>query len=109
MKNYCAEYLVRHMDASNCTTIKEVALKYNLPALRDSAMSFFDVHINNCLLESADMTDYTFAQINALFSDPRYIDAISPDVHFKSVFLLFYSCKTCSTYNSFWTAAMKQI
>uniref|UniRef100_A0A0N5AUW3 BTB domain-containing protein n=1 Tax=Syphacia muris TaxID=451379 RepID=A0A0N5AUW3_9BILA len=85
VKNYCAEYLVRHMDEANCITIKELALKYNLPALRDSAMNFFELHINNCLLESTDMVEYSYPQVTAFFSDPRYVSGISPDAHLKFI------------------------
>ncbi|KHN80126.1 Zinc finger protein [Toxocara canis] len=85
VKNYCAEYLDRYMDSSNCLTVKELALKYNLPALLKSACDFFDVNINRCLLESADIVEFSLAQLNALLSEPKYANAISPDVHLKLI------------------------
>ena len=83
MKSYCAEYLVRHMDTANCITVKELALKYNLPALRDSATNFFDLHVNNCLLESTDIVDFSYTQVTGILTDPRYAGVTAPDVHFK--------------------------
>uniref|UniRef100_A0A915B6E5 EOR-1 n=1 Tax=Parascaris univalens TaxID=6257 RepID=A0A915B6E5_PARUN len=85
VKNYCAEYLDRYMDSSNCLAVKELALKYNLPALLKSACDFFDVNINRCLLESTDIVEFSLAQLSALLTEPKYANAISPDVHLKLI------------------------
>ncbi|VDP15124.1 unnamed protein product [Onchocerca flexuosa] len=85
VKNYCAEYLDRYMDSANCLSVKELALKYNLPALLKSACDFFDVNINRCLLESTDIVEFSLAQLNALLSEPKYANSISPDVHLKLI------------------------
>ncbi|VDK87426.1 unnamed protein product, partial [Litomosoides sigmodontis] len=85
VKNYCAEYLDRYMDSANCLSVKELALKYNLPALLKSACDFFDLNINRCLLESTDIVEFSLAQLNALLSEPKYANSISPDIHLKLI------------------------
>ncbi|VDK57368.1 unnamed protein product [Anisakis simplex] len=85
VKNYCAEYLDRYMDASNCLSVKELALKYNLPALLKSSCDYFDVNINRCLLESHDIVEYSLAQLNQLLYEPKYANTISADVHLKLI------------------------
>ncbi|VDM95885.1 unnamed protein product [Thelazia callipaeda] len=85
VKNYCAEYLDRYMDSANCLSVKELALKYNLPALFKSACEFFDMNINRCLLESTDVVEFSLPQLNALLSEPKYANSVSPDVHLKLI------------------------
>uniref|UniRef100_A0A915PHZ1 Zinc finger protein n=1 Tax=Setaria digitata TaxID=48799 RepID=A0A915PHZ1_9BILA len=66
VKNYCAEYLDRYMDSANCLSVKELALKYNLPALLKSACDFFDVNINRLIVH---WIGHNPAQRDSLFKD----------------------------------------
>ncbi|XP_015914212.2 zinc finger protein 37 [Parasteatoda tepidariorum] len=57
LKNFCAEYLIKYLDYSNCFLIKELAEKYSLPILHRSADNFIRSNIaelfdKNELLES---------------------------------------------------------
>lgn len=63
--------------------VKELAAKYNLPALLKSATDYFDDNINRCLLESTDIVEFSLAQLNALLAEPKHSQAIEPDVHLK--------------------------
>ncbi|MFH4977660.1 hypothetical protein AB6A40_004369 [Gnathostoma spinigerum] len=85
LKNYCAEYLQRYMDASNCLAVKELAQKYNLPNLLKSACDYFDININRCLLESTDILEFSLPQLNCLLQEPKYRNIISPDAHLKLI------------------------
>ncbi|ETN69229.1 BTB/POZ domain protein [Necator americanus] len=83
LKNYCAEYLDRYLDAANSLSVRQLATKYNLPSLLKAASEYFDVNINRCLLESVDILKYPMPQLLKILEDPKYQDVISPDVYLK--------------------------
>jgi hypothetical protein len=83
LKNYCAEYLDRYLDAVNCLAVKELAAKYNMPGLLKNACDYLEANINRCLLESTDILDYSLIQVKNFLHDPNYRIGISPDVHLK--------------------------
>ncbi|KAI1732870.1 BTB/POZ domain-containing protein [Ditylenchus destructor] len=85
LKHHCAEYLERYIDAANCLSVKEMAIKYNLPELLKRAVEFFDSNVNGCLLESMDMLDLSINQVKNLLNDPKYKQVIRPDVHFNLI------------------------
>ncbi|PIO69146.1 BTB/POZ domain protein [Teladorsagia circumcincta] len=86
LKNYCAEYLDRYLDAANSLSVRQLATRYNLPSLLKAASEYFDVNINRCLLESVDILKYPMPQLLKILEDPKYQDVISPDVYLKLVF-----------------------
>ncbi|GMR48328.1 hypothetical protein PMAYCL1PPCAC_18523 [Pristionchus mayeri] len=83
VKNYCAEYLERNLDAANCIAVQKLAQKYNLPVLRNAASEFFELNINRCLVDSVDLLSYSYHQINAILNDPKHRMVISADVHLR--------------------------
>ncbi|VDM53201.1 unnamed protein product [Angiostrongylus costaricensis] len=85
LKNYCAEYLDRYLDAANSLSVRQLATKYNLPSLLKAASEYFDVNINRCLLESVDILRYPMQQLLKILEDPKYQDVISPDVYLKLI------------------------
>lgn len=85
LKNYCAEYLDRYLDAANSLSVRQLATRYNLPPLLKAASEYFDVNINRCLLESVDILKYPMPQLLKILEDPKYQDVISPDVYLKYV------------------------
>uniref|UniRef100_A0A183F2H2 BTB domain-containing protein n=1 Tax=Heligmosomoides polygyrus TaxID=6339 RepID=A0A183F2H2_HELPZ len=85
LKNYCAEYLDRYLDAANSLSVRQLATRYNLPPLLKAASEYFDVNINRCLLESVDILKYPMPQLLKILEDPKYQDVISPDVYLKLI------------------------
>ncbi|EFO89088.1 hypothetical protein CRE_15833 [Caenorhabditis remanei] len=85
LKNYCAEYLDRYLDAANCLSIRSLAQRYNLPGLIKSATDYFDSNLNRCLLESRDIIAYTYTQLTRLIGDPKYSDCITADTYLKLI------------------------
>ncbi|WKY06237.1 hypothetical protein Q1695_006437 [Nippostrongylus brasiliensis] len=85
LKNYCAEYLDRYLDAANSLSVRQLATRYNLPPLLKAASEYFDVNINRCLLESVDILKYPMQQLLKILEDPKYQDVISPDVYLKLI------------------------
>uniref|UniRef100_A0A914WZ29 BTB domain-containing protein n=1 Tax=Plectus sambesii TaxID=2011161 RepID=A0A914WZ29_9BILA len=85
LKNYCAEYLDRYLDAANCLTVKELASKYNMPGLLKNACEYLEANINRCLLESNDILEYSLAQAKHLLADPNYRLTIAPDVYLRFI------------------------
>ncbi|EGT41841.1 hypothetical protein CAEBREN_26023 [Caenorhabditis brenneri] len=85
LKNYCAEYLDRYMDAANCLSIRSLAQRYNLPGVIKSATDYFDSNLNRCLLESRDIIGYTYTQLTRLIGDPKYQDCITADTYLKLI------------------------
>ncbi|KAK6041435.1 BTB/POZ domain protein [Cooperia oncophora] len=85
LKNYCAEYLDRYLDAANSLSVRQLATRYNLPSLLKAASEYFDVNINRCLLESVDILKYPMPQLLKILEDPKYQDVISPDVYLKLI------------------------
>lgn len=83
LKRHCVEYLERYIDVANCLSVKDLAVKYNLPTLLKRASEFFDINVNGCLLESIDILKFTFDQVRSLLSDPKFQGTIRPDVHFR--------------------------
>ncbi|PSN51079.1 hypothetical protein C0J52_01507 [Blattella germanica] len=66
LKSYCAEYLDRYLDISNCLSVKEMAEKYNMPALLKAATLFVqsgepdiprDSHLNGVTEEKIEKCD----------------------------------------------------
>lgn len=59
LKNYCAEYLDRYLDAANCITVKELGEKYNMPGLVKNASLYMELNIDYVLAESSDVLEYS--------------------------------------------------
>lgn len=73
----------RYIDVANCLSVKELAIKYNLPELLKKALEFFDSNVNGCLMESTDILEFSIHQLRAIIIDSKYREIIRPDVHLK--------------------------
>ncbi|KDR16311.1 myoneurin-like [Zootermopsis nevadensis] len=71
LKSYCAEYLDRYLDITNCLSVKEMAEKYNMPALSKAATLFVQVHLNKVILQDEILT-CSLPKIEAFFSDKAW-------------------------------------
>ncbi|KAG8232870.1 hypothetical protein J437_LFUL012486 [Ladona fulva] len=68
LKKYCAEYLEQNLDISNCLSVKDMAEKYNMPALSTRASAFIQIHIEEVLLQE-EILSYPFHKIEDLVTD----------------------------------------
>lgn len=72
LKSYCAEYLERYLDLSNCLTVKDMAEKYNLPGLQKNASLFIQNHIVE-VFDQSEILDLAFVKLESLFKDKQYL------------------------------------
>ncbi|GIY49531.1 kelch-like protein 11 [Caerostris darwini] len=70
LKNYCAEYLDRYLDPSNCLTVKEMAEKYNLPALQKNASAFIHNHIVE-VFDQSEILEFPVNKLEAFFKEKQ--------------------------------------
>jgi len=68
LKGYCAEYLDRYLDITNCLSVREMAEKYNMPALSKAATLFVQVHLNKVILQNEILT-CSLPKFEAFLSD----------------------------------------
>ncbi|XP_015916845.2 uncharacterized protein [Parasteatoda tepidariorum] len=70
LKNYCAEYLDRYLDPSNCLTVREMAEKYNLPVLHKNASAFIHNHIVE-VFDQNEILEFTISKLEAFFKEKQ--------------------------------------
>lgn len=68
LKNYCAEYLDRYLDVTNCLSVKEMAEKYNMPALSKHATLYVQIHIHD-VMHQEEILSHPLPKIEAFLSD----------------------------------------
>lgn len=71
LKNYCAEYLDRILDASNCLMVKEMAEKYNLTVLLKNASTFIHNHITD-VLKQGEILEFPLAKLEVFLKEKQY-------------------------------------
>lgn len=69
LKNYCAEYLDRYLDVTNCLTVKDLAEKYNMPGLMKNATLYVETHANQIFTESQELLEHNLFKYQSLFND----------------------------------------
>lgn len=72
LKNYCAEYLDRYLDVTNCLSVKELAEKYNMPALVKNAAHFLHSNVTE-VLQHSEVLALSASKIEALLSDKNIL------------------------------------
>ncbi|XP_054719541.1 zinc finger protein 26-like [Uloborus diversus] len=82
LKNYCAEYLDRYLDPSNCLTVKDMAEKYNLPILQKNASAFIHNHILE-VFEQSEILDFNFTKLEAFLKEKQAV--IPPHILFSFI------------------------
>lgn len=68
LKTYCAEYLDRYLDVTNCLSVREMSEKYNLQALLKAATLFVQVNINKIVYQD-EILNFTLPKLEAFLSE----------------------------------------
>lgn len=68
LKFYCAEYLERYLDLSNCLAVKDMADKYNMPLLSKLATGFIQSHLHE-VLSSSEILNLDVVKLEKFLSD----------------------------------------
>ncbi|KAJ9590612.1 hypothetical protein L9F63_016382, partial [Diploptera punctata] len=71
LKSYCAEYLDRYLDISNCLSVKEMAEKYNMPSLLKAATLFVQVHLSK-VIQQDEILSCSLPKIEAFLTDKAW-------------------------------------
>lgn len=71
LKNYCAEYLERYLDVTNCLSVKEMAEKYNMVSLVDNVTIFIQRNINT-VMEQEEMLEYPLFKVESFLSSKSW-------------------------------------
>jgi zinc finger protein, putative len=69
LKDYTGQYLEKFMTAENCLNIKELADKYNLTALQESALNVIRDNITS-ILESGPLMELSAKKFELFITDP---------------------------------------
>lgn len=72
LKSYCAEYLERYLDLSNCLSVKDMAEKYNLPGLQKNAAVFIQNHIVE-VFDQSEILEIASGKLELLLKDKQYV------------------------------------
>lgn len=70
LKNYCAEYLDRYLDPSNCLAVKDMADKYNLPALQKNVSAFIHTHIVE-VFEQNEILEFNVSKLETFLKEKQ--------------------------------------
>lgn len=70
LKNYCAEYLDRYLDPSNCLAVKDMADKYNLPVLQKNAAAFIHNHIIE-IFEQNEIIEFNVTKLETFLKEKQ--------------------------------------
>ncbi|XP_046402882.1 hypermethylated in cancer 2 protein-like isoform X2 [Ischnura elegans] len=68
LKKYCAEYLDQNLDVTNCLSVKDMAEKYNMPALSTRASSFIQMHVEE-ILQQEEILSYPYSKVEEILGD----------------------------------------
>lgn len=71
LKNYCAEYLDRYLDSSNCLSVKDMADKYNLPALQKNVSAFIHSHITE-IFEQNEILEFNINKLESFLREKQW-------------------------------------
>ncbi|CAG2057920.1 unnamed protein product [Timema podura] len=71
LKSYCAEYLDRYLDVTNCLSVREMAEKYNMPALSKAATLFVQVHLNK-IINQDELLNSPLSKIEVFLSEKSW-------------------------------------
>ncbi|XP_068082056.1 zinc finger protein 879 [Anabrus simplex] len=71
IKSYCAEYLDRYLDITNCLSVREMAEKYNMPALLKAATLFIQVNLNK-VIHQDEIRNCPLPKIEAFLSEKSW-------------------------------------
>lgn len=79
LKAYCAEYLDRYLDQSNCLMVKDMAEKYNLPVLLKNASTFIHNHIID-ILKQNEILEFNMSKLELFLKEKQF--NVTPQVLF---------------------------
>lgn len=71
LKNYCAEYLDRYLDSSNCLAVKDMADKFNLPALQKNVSAFIHSHITE-ILDHNEILEFNINKLESFLREKQW-------------------------------------
>ncbi|KAG7158080.1 Kelch-like protein 12-like [Homarus americanus] len=71
LKEHCAEYLERYLDATNCLTVRDMATKFNLEALEKTTGTFIQAHLSD-IIEGEEVLDLSHTRLEDFLSSPSW-------------------------------------
>ncbi|XP_050737947.1 uncharacterized protein LOC127009179 isoform X2 [Eriocheir sinensis] len=71
LKEHCAEYLERYLDASNCLTVRDMATKYNLKALEKTTGNFIQTHLSE-IVEGDEVLEMSLTRLEDFLRSPSW-------------------------------------
>uniref|UniRef100_A0A0P4W956 BTB domain-containing protein n=1 Tax=Scylla olivacea TaxID=85551 RepID=A0A0P4W956_SCYOL len=71
LKEHCAEYLERYLDATNCLTVRDMATKYNLKALEKTTGTFIQTHLSE-VVEGDEVLEMSHTRLEDFLRCPNW-------------------------------------
>ncbi|XP_071546128.1 uncharacterized protein [Panulirus ornatus] len=71
LKEHCAEYLERYLDATNCLTVRDMATKFNLEALEKTTGTFIQAHLSG-IIEGEEVLELSHTRLEDFLRSPSW-------------------------------------
>ncbi|XP_053641460.2 uncharacterized protein [Cherax quadricarinatus] len=71
LKEHCAEYLERYLDAANCLTVRDMATKFNLEALGKTTGTFIQAHLSE-IIEGEEVLELSHTRLEDFLRAPSW-------------------------------------
>ncbi|XP_063603895.1 uncharacterized protein LOC134779658 [Penaeus indicus] len=71
LKEHCAEYLDRYLDAANCLTVRDMATKFNLESLEKTTGGFISSNLSD-IIEGEEVLELSHTQLEDFLRCPSW-------------------------------------